>query len=367
MYADMSCLRLALYALHLTCGRKTGFQGIFLLMLQSSHMTDSTLMELTKSVMRHFQAKAAGYGLNARGLTVRYLLNWGGFVNASFHISDGQTAFHLKLTDDEDSRLRLERWLALRELLTERYRAPRVREWVELEDSKFGGLLFEHLAGRPADFRAEPALHAQVLALAARLHADPDLAAELGEGQPPITCSDSFIETYIDRFDEDLLVIARDLPPFVALPTLDWMQGETRQLEAQARELDAFQQPARSPIHGDLWEQNVLVAEDGAWFVLDWDDLDLGDPALEYGILLGPLLAHLPPAQRPTPAALPADPALHERFAVYLRAYLLDEVIDSLADYVESDFAPEQQAEVQAEKQRQHEQALRLYQNLYPE
>jgi aminoglycoside phosphotransferase (APT) family kinase protein len=109
----------------------------------------------------------------------------------------------------------------------------------------------------------------------------------------------------------------------------------------------------------------VLVCEDGRWYVVDWDDLALGDPALEFGILLGPLLAHLPPAERSMPAALPASHGLHARLEVYLRAALLDEVIDSLADYVESDFAPEHQAEVQAEKQRVHEQALKRYRSIY--
>jgi hypothetical protein len=192
------------------------------------------------------------------------------------------------------------------------------------------------------------------------------LSASLAGEAPVLTCADSLIDTYIDRFDEDLLAVVRDLPPFVPLATLDWMQGETRHLESLARELEVFQQPAIAPLHGDLWEQNVLVCEDGRWYVVDWDDLALGDPALEFGILLGPLLAHLPPAERRIPAALPASPGLRARFEVYLRAYLLDEVIDSLADYVESDFAPEHQAEVQAEKQRVHEQALIRYRSIYP-
>lgn len=335
-------------------------------------MPRSPLEQLTRRVTRHFKAHAARYGLNPRTVSARYLLNWGGFVNASFHISDGQTALHLKLSDYEDSLACLEQWLDLREPLAARYHAPRVLAWVELDGGEdYAGLLFEHLPGRTASFRDEPALHAQVLALAGQLHADHALAAQLAQVHDVASCADSLISTYIDRFDEDLMTIIAELPPFVPLATFDWMMSETRHLEALARELPAFQPPAGAPIHGDLWEHNVLVGDDGQWRVIDWDDLSLGDPALEFGILLGPLLAHLPPAQRqPLPAlaeaALPPDPALRERFELYLRAYLLDEVIDSLADYVESAFAPEHQAEVQAEKQRVHEQALALYQQFYP-
>lgn len=336
-------------------------------------MPDSHLSDLTRSVVRYFQRRANAYGLDPRRVSARYLLNWGGFVNASFHVSDGQRAYHLKLTDDEDSLASLARWMALRAPLEARYRAPRILSWIALEDSDFAGLLFEHLDAQPASYRAQPALHAAVLALAAKLHADRELAEALRDYDAPdgastaADCAATFIETYIDRFDEDLLAVAGALPPFVPLATLDWMQGETRHLEALARESASFQQPAGSPIHGDLWEQNVLVRPDGRWFVVDWDDLTLGDPALEYGILLGPLLAHLPPNRRGDPPALPRSALLRKRFALYLRAYLLDQVIDTLADYVESDFAPEHQAEVQAEKQRAHLHALRLYQSIYPD
>jgi fructosamine-3-kinase len=335
-------------------------------------MPTSPVEQLTRRVRRYFKTHAARYGLNPHTVSVRYLLNWGGFVNASFHISDGEHALHLKLTDYEDSLACLERWLGVHTLLEERYHAPHLLAWVELAEGDYAGLLFEHLPARTASFSAEPGLHGEVLALASALHADHELAVSLAADQPIPICADSLLETYVDRFDEDLMAVIADLPPFVSLATFDWMMSETRQLEALAHELEVFRQPAGAPLHGDLWEQNVLVGEDGRWYVVDWDDLTLGDPALEFGILLGPLLAHLPLAERePLPAAiaavLPEDPALRERFAIYLRAYLLDEVIDSLADYVESAFAPEHQAEVQAEKQRVHEQALRLYQAYYPE
>jgi hypothetical protein len=33
---------------------------------------------------------------------VRYVLNWGGFAVASFHMTDGETNLHLKLVSSED-------------------------------------------------------------------------------------------------------------------------------------------------------------------------------------------------------------------------------------------------------------------------
>ena len=48
-----------------------------------------------------------------------------------------------------------------------------------------------------------------------------------------------------------------------------------------------------------------------------------------------------------------------------LRAQLLDEVIDPLADYVAADVVPSKQLEVQAVKRRGHEEALEKYQSLW--
>jgi aminoglycoside phosphotransferase (APT) family kinase protein len=333
------------------------------------------LDDLTRRVVRYFKAHAGQFELHPDTVQADYILNWGGFVNVSFTIQDGQRAYHLKLADDEDCLAGLNLWRELHALLEERYRAPRMLGWVAIPGAPYAGPLFERIAGVEADFAAQPALHRDVLALTARLHADQELAQILSADAQPITCSDYFIETYIDRFDEDLLIVAGSLPDFVSLATLDWMQGETRHLEALAREGAAFQQPARWPVHGDLWQANVLVTAGGRWYVVDWDDLALGDPALEFGILLGPFVANQPDRR----AGLAAfDAALHlpaaadgsdllERLLLCLRAYLLDEVIDTLADYVESDAAPQHSAGVRSAKQAQHASALQRYRRLYPD
>jgi len=143
------------------------------------------------------------------------------------------------------------------------------------------------------------------------------------------------------------------------------MMGETRELEGLARDLPAFQHPAGSPTHGDLWPNNILVTEDGRFFIIDWDDLALGDAALEFSIVLGQLWRHSAITQAEIEAMLPAEPYVRERFHVCLRALVLDEVIDSLADWVESGFAPDLQPEIRPEKERIHREGLALYRQLY--
>ena len=100
--------------------------------------------------------------------------------------------------------------------------------------------------------------------------------------------------------------------------------------------------------------------------MIDWDDLSLGDPALEYGIVLGPLwrTGKLTAAQAAEMLPSP-DPDLRRRFEVCLHALLLDEVIDSLADWVECAFSPDHQEEVRAAKERVHQAALERYRELY--
>ena len=102
-----------------------------------------------------------------------------------------------------------------------------------------------------------------------------------------------------------------------------------------------------------------------ARYILNWDDLAVGDPALEYAIFLGPLWRDgiLSPAE--VEDLLPAGADLRERFRMCLRAFLLDEVIDTLADWVECAFAREHQGQVRADKERAHREALATYLKIY--
>lgn len=329
-------------------------------------MARSSLAALAQRTTTYFRKHAQRYGLRPETVEARYILNWGGFVNASFQITDGECSYHLKLADDEEALESLDRWRALSELLSARYRAPRMVDWIEIPRMPFEGLLFEYFHGQQADLAAQPGLLRDLIDLLGRLHTDSALVnalRALGDEIP--TCAEYFLSVYIDRFDEDLRAVAGDLPPFVSLDLLSWMMGETRELEGLARDLPEFQSPASAPTHGDLWPSNILVDDQGDWRIIDWDDLGFGDPALEFSILLGPLWRHGGLSLEQAAAYLPEDAALHKRFALCLRALVLDEVIDSLADWVESGFAPDHQAEVRVEKERVHREALALYHRLY--
>ena len=110
------------------------------------------------------------------------------------------------------------------------------------------------------------------------------------------------------------------------------MVEETDRLAALASTSTAFAQPGGAPIHGDLQANNLLLTNQGEWFLLDWDDLTLGDPALDFALLLAPPLSawqddlwrdYLPGREA----------GFVERMALYGRARLLDWVIDVLAEY----------------------------------
>src|SRR5512146_227721 len=142
-------------------------------------MARPSLNALTHRVVKYFRKHAARYGLRPGSIEAHYILNWGGFVNASFRLTDGQTTYHLKLADDEESQEQLERWKYFSPVLTEKYHAPRLLDWVEIPRTPFAGLVFEFIPGQPADFAAHPGLLKPVLEVVTSLHADRALAAAL--------------------------------------------------------------------------------------------------------------------------------------------------------------------------------------------
>lgn len=107
-----------------------------------------------------------------------------------------------------------------------------------------------------------------------------------------------------------------------------------------------------------------LVTDQKRWFLLDWDDLALGDPALDYAMLLRNALSQN--KRLPWQDFLGArDIYFAQRMELYLRAGLLDQVIDVLADYVECAVAPEHRERVQEQKRREHVEALSRYRKIY--
>jgi len=298
---------------------------------------------------------------DSRRLEVSYVFNWGGFCNQSFRISDGSRRYHLKITSEPHRVMRLRRWQRMHVVLEQRYRAPKLIDWVDLPEIGFAGLLFEHIDGRRADFCRNPDLLSQIIDLVDRFHADAGLRSDLASLESPKTYSDFFLETYIDRFTADLEGIKADPPPFITSGLMQWMNDETLRLREKAVSTQVFHVPAIEPVHADLHEGNVMVTSTG-WSIVDWDDLALGDPALELTILIWPLVWQGKQWQEFVTAR---DNSFAERMQVCLRAQLLDEVIDNIADYVEAESVPSRTLEVQRAKKRRHEEALRRYSRMY--
>ncbi len=324
-------------------------------------MTDGSL---EARIAEEIAARADVLGMDTARLRVTYVLNRGGFTNRSYHVTDGHRRFHLKLADQPETLAALERWRGLHALLAARHHAPPMVDWVRIPGAGLEGPLFDHIDGAVPDVRS-PALVAAIGPLLGRLHGDRDLAARLAGREPPAPCRDTLRGTLIARFREELEQVGAHRPGFVSARTLEWVRREVDAIEREAWDLPAFAEMADSPIHGDLWLNNLLRGTDGRWWVLDWDDLSLGDPALDWATLLGPTVADPAPLDV---SALPPDsvtPAVRERLPLYARAVLLDWVLDPIADWIEADAAPEHAAAVRAEKERIHHAALARYRAKY--
>lgn len=321
---------------------------------------------LESHLQTYFDQQAQAFGLEQDTIQVRYILNWGGFVNYAFKVTDGRRSYHLKLVDKTEDQADLRQWQSLRTILERRYHAPQMLDWVVIPKTGFEGLLFAWVDGRKPELKKSPGLVKEVVTVAAQLHADDELADKLSQNHPKLDCLHTFLDTYIERFDGDLEIISPTPLPFVSEETLTWMFEEVRHLENLARNSAAFAEPGGAPIHGDLQADNLLVTEGDNWFLLDWDDLTLGDPILDFTTLLAPPLSEWQDNAWPDfPLPHATQAGFAERMDLYLRARLLDWVIDVLADYIEAEVAPEQRDRVQTEKKRQHLQALALYQSRY--
>lgn len=316
-------------------------------------------MELTRLqalVTAHLAERAPELGLDAARLDVRYLLNRGGFVNRSFRVTDGRATCHLKLACYAPQREGVRRSWELRALLR-RHRAPEALAWIEVPGTGWDGVLSPWLDGAPP--ASIDGLADDVVATFGGLHADAELGARLAARHAPVTCADAFRRAYADRFVEDLGLVGAERPPFVSAATLEWMRREAASVEAAVSLSPAFAEPADAPTHGDPWLDNLLVTRDGTWFVVDWDALALGDPALDWAMLFGPTRTDPRTAtDRELPPGIPSGPSLRARLAVLARASLLDWTLDPLADWIVAGEAPEHVAKVRAEKERIHRAAL---------
>jgi thiamine kinase-like enzyme len=183
---------------------------------------------------------------------------------------------------------------------------------------------------------------------------------------PGETCADTFLRTFADRYQADLEGIRGDPPPFVDEHRLAWMHDEVDSLIETVRRSPAFAVAATSPIHGDVWANNILITRTGDWYLLDWDDLTLGDSALDVAMLLAsasPTLDARDGFARLTRAQ--AQKESRQRLELYARAIVLDWTIDPLSDWMDAVTAPDHLDRVRDEKQRIHQQSYAWYRARY--
>ena len=292
------------------------------------------------------------------------ILNWGGFVNHSFKVSVGELTFHVKLADDPDTLRGLERWRRLSGTLSGRFAAPVMRGWIEVPGTSLSGPVFDWIDGASPECLSQ-AVRFAATDLVAELHSDHELARQLaGMGDAVVSCATAYQSTFHERFVEDLQGIRAAPPPFLTSALLDWMGAEAAALLRRIAESRAFEEPANAPSHGDLWLNNLVLSPSGALHIIDWDDLALGDPMMDWAMLLGPAPTRVRLADVSYLPDRSFSSLARERFGFHVRASLLDWVIDPLADWVEA-AGSEYRDLARASKRRVHEEALALYRASY--
>ena len=328
-------------------------------------MPDMGPQQLARLVKDHFDGLAPHYGLEGPATSVERLSHAGSTQRRSLTISDGEIKYHLKLAYSPDHIDKLRKWYGLNQALHERYRAPLIVDWIDIPDTGFSGLLCEHVAGRPADLGASARLAREIVDLASRLHTDEEMRAMLMPLTPEGTCGDYFNSVWIRRFKEDLAIVEAQPPAFVTGETLHWMREESLSIERMVAGMEAFSPNASSPVHGDLWNDNILVADDGQWRIVDWDDIALGDPALEFAVLLEPILEQNPEASLKDLLPYTPDAGFSQRLEVCLRAQRLYRAIEAPAEYIEAVAVGAGTDGLRDDKRAQHLEAVSAYRNKY--
>jgi hypothetical protein len=310
-------------------------------------------------VLDHFASQPARYDLDPASLAVEYVLNPGGFVNCSYRICDARRAYHLKVSASAEGQAALRQWFTVWPQLA-RYHAPPILEWIDLGSAS--GLLLPHLPGNPPAFGDD--VVTAVMAVLRELYDDSLLAETLGRPRT-LTAHEAYLQTFHDRFEADLRAVREAPPPSVGEELLRWMGAEADVLSRLIASSAAFDEPLAKPVHGDLWLNNMLWTDAADWYLLDWDDLRIGDPAADVAMLLGPTANDPQPLKRRDSAENVLTIAERERLPLLGRATLLDWVIDPLADWVDADAATAHASAVRREKERIHARALACYRELY--
>jgi fructosamine-3-kinase len=246
------------------------------------------------------------------GTVAHHRHNHTGTDKLSYAVRSGGRELWAKVAADQDEEHELATWARVAVLLSERHAAPPVLDVLEVAGRT--ALLFPFVDAPVADRTTLHERYDDAEDVLAGLHADAELAALLGG---PTTSAACFREVWIERLEEDLDIVegyvAKDLHTFLE-EAVDELGGL----------VDTLDQPVRSPVHGDPWHENWLVGPDRLW-LLDWEDLAVGDPVVDDAILRNDSLGS-------DPHHWPDEP----RYAVARRALMLDAVVDGAADWVEN-------------------------------
>ena len=166
--------------------------------------------------------------------------------------------------------------------------------------------------------------------------------------------------------DKDISIIRAAAPnTMVDDSLLTWMEHETRELSRTMKNSTAFEVEARWPTHGDLYEGNSLLTDDGVLYVFDWDDLALGDPVADYIIVLRHPARRDPGFDWRSHGVEPTDDGFDERMRFYARAALLYVVVDGLAEHLGLDASDPLLSATSREKREAFEKGLALYRERY--
>ena len=314
------------------------------------------LDRLPQQLSNQLDAEQGRWQLGSSPLQFQPILNWGGFAKRSFHVTASCRTLHVKLAPayEQDE---LRRWMRCHDHLTCHYRAPRVLGWIDVAGSDHGGLVFEHLQGHAWKPRQQPTLAHEIALMLDRLHHDEDLAIQLGD--PLRSYRQCWDMRFREQFEEDLKIVRAQRPPFVTGASLEWMEQESRKLLAMGQDHPALEGMTRAPCHWDLWSENVMVGDDGDWWVLDWDGLAIGDQAVDFATLAWSGVFEEGRDWRDV-LGRDFDPALAARIDLYLRGIMLDWTIDVLADWIVCD-VPEWRDQVRARNEALHLRHLDWY------
>ncbi|HET6937445.1 MAG TPA: phosphotransferase [Nocardioides sp.] len=261
------------------------------------------------SVRRVQDALAAALGPDA---VVEHRANHTGAGKLSFAVRLGEQRLWVKVAADAGEDESLATWAEVAGLLADRHGAPAVLDVLSVDGHT--ALLFPYVDAPPATRAALHERHDEAAELLAGLHADRELAERLGE---PTTTARCFREVWLERFEGDLDVIegyvAKDLHAYLA-----------DQVDVLGALVDTLDDEVHSAVHGDPWHENVLLAPERMWLI-DWEELTIGDPVLDDAILRHDALGTDPHVWPDTPAA-----------TVARRALMLDGVVDNAADWIEN-------------------------------